>query len=221
MTVLAVVGLKREAAIVAGPQRRSRLRRQQRHPGAQSEGRARSSRRGIISIGIAGALAPDLTVGDVIIAERVVTANQAFETDAKWTARLAGALPNARIGAILGRGTIAESAELKATLRESTGADAIDMESHLVARAAMERGVPFAALRVISDAADHLLPPAALVAMKPDGSIALGRVLMSVLRQPSQIPALIRTGRESEKAFAALLRCVEVLGPGLGCPYLG
>ena len=208
MTTIAVVGLRREAKLVA------------RHTIAvvpESLVNIRDAT-GIISIGIAGALSPDLAVGDVVIAERVVTANEAFETDAKWTARLAGALPNARIGAILGRGAIAESAEIKAMLRESTGADAVDMESHLAARAAMERGVPFAALRVISDAADHSLPPAALVAMKPDGSVALGRVLISVLRKPSQIPALIRTGRESEKAFAMLERCVGALGSNLRGP---
>jgi adenosylhomocysteine nucleosidase len=80
---------------------------------------------------------------------------------------------------------------------------------------------PFAALRVISDSADQALPPAALTAMNPDGSIALGRVLWSVARSPSQIPALIRTGRESDKAFAVLLGCVETLGPGLRGPDVG
>ncbi len=65
--------------------------------------------RGIVSIGIAGALAPELEAGDAVIAERVVTACDAFETDAKWTARIAARLPNATIGAILGRGTIADN----------------------------------------------------------------------------------------------------------------
>ena len=57
--------------------------------------------------------------------------------------------------------------------------------------------------------------------MKPSGGIALGRVLQSVSHEPHQIPALMRTNRETEKAFAALLRCLDALGPGLGCPYLG
>src|SRR5215471_5012135 len=95
-----------------------------------------------------------------------------------------------------------------AALHEATRADAVDMESHLAARVAGERGLPFATLRVISDRADHSLPQAVLVAMEPDGSIALGRVLKSVATNPAQIPALIRTARESEKAFATLLRCV-------------
>jgi len=211
VTVLAAVGLQREARLVA----------RCATPVMPKDLSGVAGATGIISIGIAGALAADLAVGDVVIAERVVTANEAFETDGRWTARLAKALPQVRIGAILGRGTIADSGEVKAALHEATRADAVDMESHLAARAARERGLPFAALRVISDTADQSLPPAALAAMKPDGSIALGRVLRSVVTKPAQIPALIRTARESEKAFAALLRCVEVLGPGLGCPYLG
>jgi len=174
--------------------------------------------RGIISIGIAGALAPDLETGDAVIAERVVTACDAFETDAKWTARLAARLPGATIGAILGRNTIADDAEVKALLHDSSRAVAVDMESHLAAQAAHAHGLPFAALRVISDRADQSLPAAVQVAMRPDGSIALGRVLWSVAKRPGQIPALIRTGRESEKAFAALRRCLDLLEPGLRGP---
>jgi hopanoid-associated phosphorylase len=205
MTVLAVVGLKREAGLVA-PYARAVT------PLGLDGARDVTA---ILSVGIAGALAPDLQAGDVVIAERVVTANEAFETDAKWTARLAAALADARIGAILGRGAIADTAEVKAMLHQASGADAVDMESHLAAQAARARGVPFAALRVISDRADQSLPPAALTAMNPDGSIALRRVLLSIARRPGQIPALIRTGRESEKAFAALARALDSLGPTL------
>ncbi|HWA92901.1 MAG TPA: hypothetical protein VG889_22910 [Rhizomicrobium sp.] len=205
MTLLAVVGLQREARLVA-PYATAMT------PKDLDGARDVSA---ILSVGIAGALAPDLAAGDIVIVERVVTAGEAFETDAKWTARLAAALPDARIGAILGRGAIADTADVKAMLHQATGADAVDMESHLAAAAARARGVPFAALRTISDRASHGLPPAALTAMNPDGSIALGRVLASVARRPAQIPALIRTGRESAKAFGALARALEILKPGL------
>ena len=212
MSVLAVCGLKREAEL---------LRRAKVRIATGTEFVVGADTAAVISIGIAGALAPDLDIGDVVVAERVVTAKAALETDPKWTARLAATLPDARIAAILGRGTIADTAWVKAALHDSSRADAVDMESHVAARAAHGASIPFAALRVISDRADRSLPPAALVAMRPDGSIALGRVLTSVAGNPLQIPALIRTGRDSEKAFASLLRCVEALGPGLGCPYLG
>ncbi|HTT98715.1 MAG TPA: hypothetical protein VMF58_11750 [Rhizomicrobium sp.] len=218
MTVLAVVGLKREAAIVTGPQivpviaGNSGILRQ------RIQGALNPDVRGIISIGIAGALSPDLNAGDAVIAERIVTATEPFETDAKWTGRLAGAVRDARIGAILGRNVIADSADVKAALFESSNADAVDMESHIAALVARESNLPFAALRVISDRADHALPPAALAAMKPNGGIALGRVLKSIVLNPAQIPALMRTSRESEKAFKTLMRCRDALGPALVGP---
>ena len=88
------------------------------------------------------------------------------------------------------------------------------MESQVAARFAAARGLKLAALRVISDAADHRLPPAALVAMTPDGGISLPRVLWSLAKNPLQIPALIRTGFTANKAFAELLRCRDFCGVG-------
>jgi hypothetical protein len=36
-----------------------------------------------------------------------------------------------------------------------------------------------------------------------------------------QIPELVRTARNNERAMSSLLRCFNLLGVGLGCPYLG
>lgn len=55
------------------------------------------------------------------------------------------------------------------------------MESHIVARIAQEYNCPFIILRVISDQADHALPPAFSVAMQPDGSVAIPALLKSLL----------------------------------------
>ena len=98
--------------------------------------------------------------------------------------RLASRLPHAHQGQIFGSDVIIEQAETKPACYDTTGALAVDMESQVAARFAAARNLPLAALRVISDDASHVLPPAALVAMKPDGGIALGRVLGSLLRNP-------------------------------------
>ena len=128
---------------------------------------------------------------------------------------LAARLPGAHQGALTGSDTILENAASKAALYDATGALAVDMESQVAARFARARNLPLAGLRVISDDASHVLPPAALVAMKPDGGIALGRVLGSLFKKPTQIPALIRTARASNKAFAELLRCLDLCGVGI------
>ncbi len=101
-------------------------------------------------------------------------------------------------------------------MHDRGGALAVDMESHVAARFAAARHLPLAVLRVISDDARHVLPPAALVAMQPDGGISIPKVLWSIIKKPTQIPALVRTGRASSKAFAELLRCCDLLGTSLG-----
>ena len=124
-------------------------------------------------------------------------------------------VPDAHVEAIAGSRTILADVDAKAALLRRTGAAAVDMESHIAARAARDHGLPFVAVRTISDGAYHTLPPAALVALKPDGRIDFPALVRSLLAQPAQIPGLIRTARKSERAFAALLRCRSLLGPGL------
>ncbi len=171
--------------------------------------------RGVISIGLGGGLSPHLKVGDVVIADRIITGAESWDCHEGWRVRLMSRLPLAHQGQIFGSDIIIHEAVTKTGLHDTTGALAVDMESQVAARFAAKRNLPLAALRVISDDAAHVLPPAALVAMKPDGGIAIGRVLGSLLRRPTQIPSLIRTARGSNKAFAELLRCRDLCGVGI------
>lgn len=215
MTVLAVTGLAKETKIVGIPGVVAVA------GGGDSDGlmaklnALHGDLRGVISIGLAGALSPHLKVGDVVIADQVMTGAEKWDCDAGWQMRLMSRLPQAHQGQIFGSDVIIENAETKSGLHAATGALAVDMESQVAARFAASRNLPLAGLRVISDDASHILPPAALVAMKPDGGIAIGRVLGSLLRHPTQVPALIRTARSSNQAFAELLRCRDLLGVGL------
>ncbi len=95
------------------------------------------------------------------------------------------------------------------------------MESHIVGRIAAESGLPFAILRVIADPAERQLPPAALVGMRSDGAIDFRAVLASLAASPSQLPALMRLTVDTARARATLLRCRDLLGPGLGFGDLG
>jgi hopanoid-associated phosphorylase len=211
--ILAVTGLQRERRILAGLDVEVVL-------GGDDVDRHASGKRGVISIGIAGALAPELKPGAWVVADGVHDGDATLPTDRDWTTRLVSRLPAAKPGLILGADTIAATAAVKAELHRATGAIAVDVESHLAARAARRHGLPFAAARVISDAAHRTLPPAARVGMRADGGIDLTAVLRSLLTAPWQLPALIRTGLEAETAFRALLRGRRLLGPGLAGPTL-
>ena len=214
MTILAVTGLAKEAEIVgaagvvavAGGGDASL---------ADKLNALHGDIRGVISIGLAGALSPHLKVGDVVIADQVLTGTEKWDCHESWRVRLLSRLPHAHQGQLFGSDVIIEKPETKAGLHNATGALAVDMESQVAARFAHQRNLPLAGLRVISDDASHVLPPAALVAMRPDGGVALGRVLGSLLKKPAQLPALIRTARASNRAFAELLRCRDLLGVGL------
>jgi hopanoid-associated phosphorylase len=213
--------MKREARIVSGPNVRVAIGGDGSQLVRRIDAALDTSIQGVISIGIAGALSPELKIGDCVVANAIFGNGAPLPCDAQWNLRLLQQLPDARAGAIAGVRIPAADAQAKAALRAASGADGVDMESDLAAAAAAKRGLPFAALRVISDTASDALPPATAAALDADGGINLIAVLTSVLKQPGQIPALIRTGRNADAAFAALLRCHDLLGVGLGCPYLG
>jgi len=244
MTILAVCGLKKEAKIAGGPGVIAVVGGGDAKALGEKLDALEGDIHGIISFGIAAALSPLLKPGDVVIGERIVTARHSLRAEVQqkeetftlkpqkatsieeqwrcdnaWRVALAAALPHAHQGAVAGSDVILDTADAKATLfANAGGALAADMESHVVARFAAWRRVPLAALRVISDSADQSLPPAALNAMNPDGSVSLGRVLASLVTNPLQLPALLRTGRGSGRAFRALLRCRNLCGVGLAGP---
>jgi len=215
--VLAVVGMTREAKILTGAPvvigggdlggLTGRL-----------EDELRGGVAGVVSFGLCGALDPTLKVGDLVIGEAVADADDSFEADAAWAARIAVLLPEAKVGRFARAERPVASAAEKAELRQRTGAIAVDLESFPVARLARWFGVPFAVVRAVSDAADRALPPAAQVGLGVDGRPAIGPVFASLRANPWQIGALIRTALEAEDGFHALERARQLLGPRLAGP---
>jgi len=216
--ILAATGLQRERRIVAGPDIEAIASGGDPVQLEAVLDRLAATASGIISIGIAGALAAGLPVGQWVVADAVLVDGESLPTDPAWTSRLAARLPEAARGVLLGVNAMVAEATQKASLHRTTGAVAVDMESHVVARVARRHRLPFAAARVISDAAHHDLPPAARVGMRLDGGMDLPAVLRSLLANPGQLPALIRTGLEAERGFRALLGGHRRLGPRLGGP---
>ena len=219
--ILAVTGLERERRMLAGPGVEAVAGGGDHVRLEAAIDQLASGMGGIISIGIAGGLEPGLRPGRWVVADAVGDAGDAAPTDAEWSERLVRRLPRAAKGLLLGVDALVATAEQKAALHRTTGAVAIDMESHIAARIARRHGLPFVSARVISDAGHRTLPPAARVGMRKDGGMDLSAVLKSLLAAPWQLPALIRTGLEAELGFQALLRGHRLLGPGLGGPNVG
>ncbi|MEO6717407.1 MAG: phosphorylase [Novosphingobium sp.] len=157
----------------------------------------------IISFGMGGALNPDLKLGDWVVGTNVCGGTDA-DCDLQWAAELSGKLPQARGGSCYADGRLIGDSREKQFLFGKYGAVVADMESHLVANAAARLGIPFAILRCISDEAQAALPPAIAVAMHPDGSLALGAIVKSILTNPGQLPQLWRSTARFNSAFASL-----------------
>lgn len=165
---------------------------------------------GIISYGMAGSLMRGVLVGDVVIGTEV---DGSVETpcDADWVAALAAQLPGARRAIVYADGRLLATRGAKSKVGSSSPAACVDMESQVAAAAALRHGVPLAVLRVISDPHNVSLPPAVEVAMGEGGGLAVGAMLGSLLRQPGQLFALIRTLRQFARGFASLRKATRRL----------
>jgi nucleoside phosphorylase len=101
----------------------------------------------LVSFGLAGSLG-DLQIGDVLDATRVVD-----ETGATiWEGPGLG-VRGARPGIVLGGDVLVHDPAERARLRESSGADAVDMESGVLARSGRLAGV----VRAVSDDAGSMV----------------------------------------------------------------
>lgn len=217
LPVLIVTGLKQEARIAAGPG--LTVICSSSNPVQLREMMTSfdpASIRGIVSFGVAGGLNPDLKSGDVVIASEILAGKKSWSTAAALTENLV-ALPVKRHrvvvpGILAGVEEVVTGQVAKAALRATTGADAVDMESHIAARYAEHYGLPFAAVRVISDPAHRALPELTMNAIKPNGNVDMWKVVRGIARNPKTIPHLISTGRDFSRALRSLRGCKGALG---------
>ena len=164
----------------------------------------------MLSFGLAGGLDPALRPGDIVIPWRIVGAEGSWATDPALCTALGGLTGHS----LLGEGTVLATAAAKQAARAATGADAVDLESAAVARAATLHRLPFAALRAVCDHAGRSLPRAAVVALDRSGKIAALRVLGAALSRPWELAALLGVARDAGLAARALRRRVRTT-PGV------
>ncbi len=214
--VIAFVGLAFEARIAAGPGVLVVCRTAGSELETVADAAVRQGYRGMISFGVAGGLASHLRAGDWVVASAVREAQTVRATDATWSRKLLGKIAGAIHAPILGVDVpIADPAE-KRELYKTTGAVAVDMESHMVARVAAVHDLAFAAARVVVDPAHRTVPPAALINMRPDGRANIWAVMRNLMMRPSQLSPMARIAADAYTARAAMNRVRRRLGPHFG-----
>ena len=176
---------------------------------------------GVIVVGFAGGLSTSVRPGGVVVADAVldVGARQQHRPDTGLlNAAAQVAVPSVQVSCGLlatADRTLVRAAE-KRELARQTGAIAVDMESAGAIAAATRYGVPWLAVRVITDGVDDDLPfdfnaPQFKASADPNGGVDRGRIVASALLQPWKIPALIRLGSRSSLAAKNLALFLHAL----------
>jgi adenosylhomocysteine nucleosidase len=161
-----------------------------------------------IASGLSGALKSDYAPGQVLAARTVADnrATRVVHCDAELVSR-AEASGATIVGKFLVTDQVISTAEGKRAL--SASGDAVDMESLYVLAAAGQRGIRSISIRAISDAADSDLPLDFDGVFDDRGGVSIPKVIGQVVRRPSRVAGLMRLANESERAAAALARCLD------------
>ncbi|MDH5749263.1 MAG: hypothetical protein OEY85_08120 [Rhodospirillales bacterium] len=174
----------------------------------------------LLSFGVAGGLTPGLQAGVLIIANEVVSpGGHRYSTNESWRSALGRAVINhhdVRVAALAGSDEAVTSLESKKDLRVRTAAAAVDMESHGVAEAAFEAGVPFLVLRAVADPHDRTIPSWVMAGLDDEGNVRAKKMITGLYKNQDDFWEMLGLAWESRKAMSALRRAAALVGPGFG-----
>lgn len=175
----------------------------------------------LLSVGVAGALAPGLHAGDAVVPAAVVAAPSGRRTDcsAQWSRMLRAHIEGqCRVsdGALLSVPDVLSTPAAKRSAAGQYDAVACDMESAAIAAVASDTGVHFAALRVISDTAADELPDDVAGWVDEAGNAKLLPVL-SALLSPSRWRSVMTMNRRFQSARRSLRQLSHSLAAAAYC----
>ena len=151
----------------------------------------------VLTCGFAGGLNPELASGTIVFSTRGYS-------ELETRLREAGAVPAQFYCADHVATTVSE----KTKLWQTTGDDAVDMESEMIARICFEKKFPCATVRVILDAADENLPLDFNELMTADHKMNYGKLAWQIIKSPGKIRALKALQKQSQAAAEKLAQAL-------------
>jgi len=170
----------------------------------------------VLMVGVAGAVDPSLTIGQLVAPAEVVNraTGTRYRPDHPAGVAVGGVLAT---GGELAVGPAA-LADLRAAgvtavdMETAAGVTAVDMETAAVADACEAVGVPWSVLRTISDRlADGLVDDDVLRLTRPDGTTDLAAVAGYLARRPWRVARLARLGMATDRAVRAVTGAAAAL----------
>ncbi len=170
----------------------------------------------ILSIGYAGGLNPDLDVGDLLIADKILdgvgqpsppTSSASWAIDSALVDRAmavpVGQKAKATQGQLLTVDQVVADPEEKQKLYNQSGAMAVEMETSALVQLAQEKAIPFLSIRAISDTAnEELLDVSPFVS--PDGEVSKLKAGWYVATHPSSLKLLNTLRQHASRATNVL-----------------
>lgn len=153
----------------------------------------------LVSAGLAGACDGHLRAGEVAEAHLVVDT----AAGERWMSDASG-------GVTLATGASIADVQEKARLAATYGAAMVDMEAAAIARMAIAHGLPFRAIKAISDDADFELPALARFAGK-HGTFRTGAFALHTALRPKLWAKAAQLGKDSNRALAGLTEALRRL----------
>ena len=170
----------------------------------------RSKVDGVLLVGVAGGVDPELETGDLLLADRHALQNGASQgagqaikpdTDMLQSAQKAAlelSVPIFNGGSLTVDHLVAEPHEREA-LRTEYQVYSVNMEDYRAAEAAQNAGVPFLSVRVVLDTASQRLP-----GYLPGLARSRYKVVTKILLMPWRIPTMLRLKRQLQLCQAVL-----------------
>jgi len=169
---------------------------------------------GVVIVGVAGGLTYDLQPGALLVAREVLAGSSpAPPPDLRWLERIPND-PAVYRGTIVSRSSMLCTRESKERARARLrpgGSAAVDLETATVAEVAASRGVPYIAVRAISDTAGESLPLDFNRFRDDSGRIDRFRIARHSILRPGLIAPLWRLRRRVSLCAENLARMIVPL----------
>ncbi|HXT38443.1 MAG TPA: hypothetical protein VN887_00325 [Candidatus Angelobacter sp.] len=156
----------------------------------------------VLTCGFAGGLNPELAAGTVI-----------FSADEDFCLSPALLAVGARPAKFHCAKRVATTVEEKHALWQTTGADAVEMESGFIRVICREHKIPSATVRVISDAANENLPLDFNRLMDTGQNLSYGKLAVTLAASPGKISALLKLQRQTKAAAGKLAQVLAGIIP--------
>lgn len=171
----------------------------------------------LLSAGFCGGVGPEVGLGSIVVASRVIRNNASFPADPMLLETATRTLKS--LGFPFHVGTLRTVDEVRIPTGRAPGPDdphilAVDMESAYLADAARHLGVPFLGIRAVSDTPTEPWALEGTAFLDRDGRLKPMTVAASILRHPSSLLRMLHLAFKLRPTMRQLAQGIDAILKG-------